>query len=240
MAKKSVLGMILTVFVTFGVFAIPDEFKISLGVGSYSTYDSGDRAVFHNGDLVFGYQKPYAGVGGYLFLDAAFAELSFGYFSGIEKSYDVIYMLVNPSPVAGINSSYELTGIDIGIMGKLPFLISSSVLLYPLLGISYQAILTLDTYYSREVYEPSDFSAFWIKFGGGMDSFVSGNIFIRFGIIFGMRIPSKFDNDMADLIHDYITENFGSSHQYKRDSGIFATAMTVSGLETKLAIGYRF
>lgn len=234
MAKKSLLVLVLVVIVTTVAFAGP-EFKLSLGAGGYFASDFGGGAEWESGSWRIAYETPYAGGGGFLFLDATFVELSFGFFtgSGTMRSVADIGALGSYSLEAG----YSLTGLDIGLMGKYPFIISPKFSIFPLLGINYRTILNLKDEDGNESNEPGDLSVLWMKLGGGLDYFFSDNIFLRFGVSYGIRLPNQYDEEMSDFLKEYIDAQGISNPD---SSGPSWGPRLGHGLEVKLAVGFSF
>jgi hypothetical protein len=235
MVKKIVLFFIMAVFVIGSVFAVP-EFKFSIGVGGYFTNDFGGGAQWKSGDWRIASETPNISGGGFLFFDVTFAELSFGFFTGsqtLKNLWD--YGSVG---YTSEEREYRITGFDISLMGKYPLItINSQLAVFPLYGFSYRPIIDLKykNIYTVDDYE--DFNALWFRLGGGMDYFFTGNIFLRFGLTYGYRFPSNYDNNMVEFFDWYILE-FGISNP---DSNTARTAPRIGhGLEIKLAIGYRF
>ena len=74
---------------------------------------------------------------------------------------------------------------------------------------------------------PSDFSALWIQFGGGVDYSFTSNIFLRCELLYGIRIANNFENDTVKIMKDIPVY----------DS---AKPLPGHGLTIKLAIGWRF
>ncbi|MDR0443229.1 MAG: porin family protein [Treponema sp.] len=106
--------------------------------------------------------------GGYAFLDLTYAEISFGIGSSTWKDYST-------------------TNLDISLLGKYPFWINDNLSVFPLLGIEYDIALA-HYYKGKEVKDLGDFSALWFKLGGGTDFYFTDNVFLRFGVLFGMDL----------------------------------------------------
>ena len=233
MAKKGLLVLILATIVVMGTYAAPPDFRISIGGGGYFTSDFGGGAEWESGSWRMAYETPYAGGGGFLFFDLTYVELSFGLFTGGGDMRSVVDMGSLGSDSASFE--YSLTGIDIGIMGKYPFVLNSKLSLFPLLGINYRNILTLKDEEGNEADEPGDYSTFWIKLGGGLDYSFADNIFLRFGLTYGMRFPNQFEEYLFEYIDEYTND---ISNPDSRSSSI--GPRQGHGLEIKLAVGFRF
>jgi hypothetical protein len=221
MRKTGLLVLVLAAFAAAGAFALP-EFKISAGAGGYFTSDFGGGVEASMGGYTMSVKTPYAGGGGFAFLDATYAELSLGFFGGGGTS--------KTEMPAGFGSSEEIdfsiTGLDIGLLGKYPFAVSDKLTVFPLLGITYRVMLSVKEKESGIEYDdPGDFSALWFKLGGGLDYSFTDALFLRGDLLYGLRLANKMEKDMIDDM-DY--------------PGADTKALLGHGLEVKLAIGYRF
>jgi len=172
MTRKGLLVLVLAVFAAGGAFA-----QISFGVGGFFGNDFGvgfEMSYSIYGTQVSGkYEYPYNGGGAYVFFDAAYVEASFGFFSGSGSR--------KQTATSGGNSQTDsvdrtLTSLNIGLLGKYPIAINDSLLLFPLLGINYQIVLSTQIdgkdYEKRASGEdagPGDFSALWFQLGAGVD-----------------------------------------------------------------------
>jgi opacity protein-like surface antigen len=219
--KKLLLALALMAIVVMGAYA--QSFGISAGAGGYFVSDFGggmkDKEV---GGDVYTVEYPYAGGGGFAFVDLTYAELSFGYFSStINYEFKFNGTVTN-------NYEYSMTGIDIGIMGKYPIAFGSNLTVYPLVGINYRIALSVTNEKTGLAYtEPGDWSALWFKFGGGLDYSFANNIFVRFGLTYGIRLQNQRETDLVDNYKKW----------YPTDT---VTARLGHGLEVRLAVGYAF
>ena len=112
-------------------------------------------------------------------------------------------------------------------MLKYPFSVNSKFTIFPLLGTTYRAIFLLKLN-DEETEGASDLNAFWLKFGLGFDCFFTNNVFLRTGIVYGIRHKNKFESDMIDIL---ISLGEGL---------VRADKLLGHGLEIKLAVGYAF
>jgi hypothetical protein len=206
-------------------------FSLSAGAGGYIGGDFGGGAEASVGDS---YKTtaalPYFGGGGYLFLDATYAELSFGIYGGGGKAKQTM-------EIDGESESHEtdmsITNLNIGLLGKYPFAINDKLLVFPLLGIDYQ--ITTAVKIDGKDYEgfdgdggPGDFSALWFKLGGGLDCAITSKAYLRCEALYGIRLANKAESDMKDQM----SEGSGGSADTKTLLG--------HGLTVKLAVGYKF
>jgi hypothetical protein len=225
MMKKTFFVFVLATFVVGGIFAMP-EFRFSIGAGGFFTSDFGggvEASVSGFGNIG-NIKTPYAGGGGFVFLDATFVEFSLGFF-GIggtweEKEYVTIS-----------NAKYDFSGagLDIGLLGKYPFVISEQLTLFPFLGISYRTIFSVKLD-GKKSDDPGDLSALWFKFGGGLDYYFTEKIFLRAGILYGIRLSNEFEKDMVNIF-----KSLGSQNSLR----VNAETLLGHGIDIKLAIGFR-
>jgi hypothetical protein len=207
MAKRSLMVLVLAALVAAGgVFA--QNIALSAGGGGLIGGDFGG-GVEASGTKI---ETPYFGGGGFAFFDATYAELSLAISGNGGKfktsgSGDVDFSLVN---------------LNIGLLGKYPFAINDTLSFFPLLGIDYQVTLSAKQG-DNEVDEPGDFSALWIKFGGGVDYSITESLYLRLDALYGIRLANKFENDMKDNI-----------------PGADVKPLLGHGLTVKVGVGYKF
>jgi hypothetical protein len=224
--KKLVLLLVLAAVVAGGVFALP-ELKLSAGAGGYFTSDFGGGVEISSEgeEQTQAIKTPYAGGGGFAFVDLTYAELSLGFFSG---GGAVKYEFAGQSN----ESDMSYTGLDIGLLGKYPVAINEQLSVFPLLGITYRVVLSAkgedgNQYKNSDGEDaPGDFSALWVKLGGGLDFSFTDSIYLRGGLLYGLRLANAYENDWVDAYADY--------------PGVDAKTLLGHGLEVKIAVGYRF
>jgi len=227
MAKRGLLVLVLAAVVAGGAFA---QISFSVGGGGFIGGDFGGGAEASESGVKFTMETPHFGGGGYIFVDATYAELSLGIFGG---SGDFKQTVSYGGYSESSNEKYSLTSFNIGLLGKYPFQLGDNLTLFPLLGIDYQVVLSVKDKNGDEVEDEdgnkmaSDYSSLWFKFGAGMDYAFTSNIFLRGEFLYGIRIPNKAENDMVSMAKDYM----GFSN---------AKTRLGHGLTVRLAIGYRF
>jgi hypothetical protein len=224
--KKLVLLSVLAAFTAAGAFAI------SAGAGGYFTSDFGGGAE----SSLVSVKTPYAGGGGFAFLDLTYAELSFGFFGGGGTSKMKITIpgvtiggvsIVEPTEVK-TEGKTSISGLDIGLLGKFPIAIGKKLSVFPLLGITYRVVLSendkdgkkVKNFAGKEI-DPGDFSALWFKGGAGLDVSLTDKLYLRGGLLYGLRAANKFENDLLDT----------------KAANIILLG---HGLDATLAVGYRF
>jgi hypothetical protein len=101
-----------------------------------------------------------------------------------------------------------------------------------MLGLTYRVILSVKDEDGNTIKNsdgddaPGDFSALWFKLGGGVDFSFTDHIYLRGGLLYGLRLPNKYENDTKDL--------------YDKMPGVDVKTLLGHGLEVKIAVGYKF
>ena len=238
MVKKGLLVLALAAFAAGGVFGQDEDEKpkkglISAGVGGFFGSDFGGGAeaskTVSGTEIKMNTKMPYFGGGGFVFLDATYAELSLGFFGGSGKVKQTI------EGIPGMSSSSEadvsIMNFNIGLLGKYPIGISEKLTVFPLLGIEYDVCLSAKTGGSK-VDKPGDFSALWFKLGGGVDYDLTEKIYLRFEALYGLRLKNKFEKDTETA--------YSALFQSSRISDPETKTLLGHGLTAKIAAGFRF
>jgi len=142
---------------------------------------------------------PYGGFGAYLFADAMYAEVFFGYSSGggnwesTNTDHDNLPKM-------------ERSYLHIGVTMKYPFG-AGWVKFSPLIGLDYDLSIggTIkhadnDNYVfngKNERLGSNAFSAMWVRIGGGLDFDVSRSVYLRSEFLYGMRTANDWEHDAA-------------------------------------------
>ena len=174
----------------------PSRIRISAGAGVFMPRDFGGGASWGNGERV---AMPYGGFGAYLFADAMYAEVFFGYSSGGgEWESDNTY----PDRLPEMERSY----LHAGIIVKYPFGVGA-VKLSPLIGLDYDLSIggtiknaDKDNYVfngKNERLSSNALSAMWVRIGGGLDFDVSRRVYLRSEFLYGMRTANDWEHDAA-------------------------------------------
>ncbi|GHU12238.1 hypothetical protein FACS1894161_0020 [Spirochaetia bacterium] len=179
--------------------------------------------------------------GAYGFFDATFAEV----FADI--SFGSLNYTVNGTYGSQSFKDKEAKGsaviLTIGLLGKFPFQLTPKFSLFPLLGAEYQIYLSSDPkmygynqigedvertmrYPDGAIISKGDFNATWFRAGGGMDFSITGALYIRAELLYGLRLVSKVETDY--------------SAQWKKWYGGKSETSLGHGGQVKIAVGYRF
>jgi len=169
---------------------------VSMGAGGVITGGYGGGIEWDNRERV---AMPYSAVGAYLYLDAVYTELFFGYHAG-----DGTWESPNaPNPQDLPNMPRSC--INIGVFAKYPFDIANGALkFFPLLGLDYEMSVSGSIKYSnRDGEYPFDgvnkrpgvnaLSSLWFKTGGGIDLALGRILYVRSEIIYGLRPANSFE-----------------------------------------------
>jgi opacity protein-like surface antigen len=206
----------------------PSAFRLSLGAGgalnaNFSTWFVDKDAP---GDL-YPYNSSSLGTAPYLFLDLKYVEANIGF--GIGKTGD--FHSDNPLE-RNPNFPARTLSLRGGVYLKLPFTLSNRFTLYPLLGAEYELFLAAFKNDDRDAKFPTGasnqntdpleaLSAVSFKLGAGLDTLLTDHLFLRTELLYGLRLPNKFE-------------------QYQDDVYTNVESKLFHGGDFKVAIGYRF
>jgi opacity protein-like surface antigen len=206
----------------------PSAFMLSLGVGgalnaNFSTWFVDKDAP---GDL-YRYNSSSLGTAPYLFLDLKYVEVNIGL--GIGKTGN--FHSKNP---LDSNSNFPAKTLSLrgGVYLKLPFTLSNRFTLYPLAGAEYELFLAAFKDDDRDAKFPTSasnqnagpleaLSTVSFKLGAGLDTFLTDHWFLRTELLYGLRLPNKFERYQDDVYTDVNSKLF-------------------HGGDFKIAVGYRF
>jgi opacity protein-like surface antigen len=225
---KKIVMLLALIAISTAVFAQETSFRPSLGIGG--SLDANFSTWFVDKDVpgdLYRYNSSSLGVAPYLFLDLKYAELNLGL--GLGKTGD--FKSANPF-AANPNFPAETLSLRGGAYFKLPFSLSNMFTLYPLLGAEYELFLAARKDDDRDAKFPISsgtqdakpieaLSTVSFKTGIGLDTFFTDNIFLRTELLYGIRVPNKFEKYQADVYTDVNSKLF-------------------HGGDFKIAIGYRF
>jgi hypothetical protein len=174
--------------------------------------------LFYAGDLAGGLQwdggagilaMPYHSGGAYIFFDAKYLSISIGGSQSVGKWETPNN--VNPDYLPNTSRTSAVVGAAI----KYPNLISADIYagdaeckltFYPIIGFDYDfpTYAALEFNNNAYVFDGGDgrynadaLSALWVKFGGGIDAYLTERLFIRAELLYGARTPNTFESEKA-------------------------------------------
>jgi hypothetical protein len=247
MAKKAILFAAVIWVCGTALFA-QEEVKsrkplFGIGVGGFIGGDSGgggaEGKVSAGGhSLSIKYETPYSGGGGFAFFDTTYLELTLGIYSGEGK----MTLTVKESPGDDISATVDMSivNFNIGLLGKCPLILNQKLSIFPLFGFEYDIRLSAKDEDGNEYKDadgndsPGDFSALWIKLGGGLDFSFTEKIYLRSEVLYGVRLSNKFETDLKNTFDEAFTE--------LKNAGAYVDTKILDGhgLTAKLALGYKF
>lgn len=231
--------VIMTLCLLLGTAASAADFSMSLGggfefFGNWTTADTEGEldpvkypAIFIESDQ----EIADLNYGGFLFFDAAYAELFISVCGGSTKLNATNYLDAGYGPIAPQKSYSKTTSsMNIGILGKYPFVLNKFTL-YPLAGVSYQIFFSGDygdeyTNEAKVKTKASDFNTLWFHVGGGVNYELPKSLYVKFEALYGFKlIATKYDTRSDDFVD--------SVQDGKRTSG------WVNGFTARIGIGYK-
>jgi hypothetical protein len=200
---------------------------------------------------------PYYGGGAHLFFDFTYAELSVGYFSGVgawtlEAKMNPIppnlILLANSLGIAipeipvgdyswEINSSFS--SLNVSLLGKYPVAVSESVILFPAAGIDYQWCLAGNSKSDLGGDEEwgddaGSYNALYFKFGAGLDVGISGKLFLRSELLYGVRLANRAEAELVNTLKT--TLGLGDMNL---DDYVTSETRMGHGLTFKIGVGFK-
>jgi hypothetical protein len=163
----------------------------SIGGGAFLTSDLGGGLSWGNGEKI---AMPYYGGGGYIFFDAAYAELFAGYSmgGGYWKSADTKRSDSLPN--------MQRSCVNIGILAKYP-IGAGRMKLFPLFGIDFEASISGERVYDygKTIEMEKSTSALWARVGAGADVGVGEHVYLRLEALYGARIANDYEKDRKEV-----------------------------------------
>ena len=197
--------------------------EISVGAGGIIAGGYGGGMAWPDGSRV---KMPYTAVGVYLFFDAVYAEMFFGYISGNGKWESP--NVADPQNLPNMPRTY----INAGLFAKYPFSFFERIKLFPLLGLDYEMSISGKLKYANSddyVFdgandhpEANSLSSLWFKLGGGIDFDMGKTVYLRSELIYGLRAANSFEHFCADRLQSETWAEFGQ------------------GVAVKIGVGARF
>ena len=248
MVKKGLLVLALAALAAGGASAQDEEegskggkFRLSAGVGGFVSSDFGGGMEASATVPVLGAfesttKVPYFGGGGFVFFDAAYAELTLGVFHGGGKMKSTTTLGGQSVPTMP-NTEVDISGtyLNIGLLGKYPFALSNKLSLFPLLGLEYDVCLSVKKEGAGSDQtdgSAGDYNMLWFKLGAGVDFDLTEKIYLRFEALYGIRLEAEFEKDMVSAAKAQAAS--------MNIAGADVNARLGHGLTAKLAVGYQF
>jgi hypothetical protein len=225
-----------------GLYAL--DFSLSAGGGPFLGYTfnrytlEGDSS---EGESVKSVQSlDRFDFGGFVFVDATYAELSVSLQSGSGTYRETM------DNVDFKGMEYE-TMLGFSLMGKYPVVLNKRWSLFPMAGVEYLialvqrrqpdggkvvdrtgGTLASDLDKNEHPYPLSAWNALLVKIGAGADCVLNRYIFLRGEFLYGFRLQTKYETGALEMAKDML--NISSPRYY----GL------TSGPSLKIAVGYRF
>ena len=189
-------------------------------------------------------------IGAYLFFDAAYAELTVNIRHGFNAYKENAVILQGGSTQIDREGTGSETMLGFTLLGKYPFRLNNSFLIYPLAGIEYQIALAekrkpdggkehnrtsgITEFDDTRKYSLSTWNSFFIDIGAGMDFYFRSPFYFRAEFIYSFRLITNYERAAIN----YLKEEFGISQpKLFADPGMRGLT---HGPELRLALGYRF
>jgi len=190
MAKKGLLVLVLAAVVAGGAFAQMPSLEFSAGGGF--VFDGGRVGGMSGGGLDDNLN--HIGFGGFLFLDATFAELAISFMGGPAlANWEFSEYGVSESG----SESGSFTALDFSLVGKFPIALGGgNMTVFPMLGIGYSVVLSS---IDDEEFSASDLSTFRITLGAGADFDINENLFFRASVLGYYRFAPSLYRDFANF-----------------------------------------
>jgi hypothetical protein len=180
---------------------------ISVGAGGVMSLGFGGGVTWPDGGRI---KMPYSGGGAYLYLDASYTEMFFGYTSGNGR-------WESPNSADPENLPYMPRAcINAGLFAKFPFTLYGGVKLFPLFGLDYEASISgkiKNPDGSEYIFDGADdrpdanaLSSLWFKAGAGIDFGMGKTMYLRSEFIYGVRAANTFESLCADRIQEVWAE----------------------------------
>ncbi|MDR2692870.1 MAG: hypothetical protein LBB74_01480 [Chitinispirillales bacterium] len=239
--RKAIVGV--AVGLALGAVSAVSAVDLSVGGGGVFAGDWGGGFMGLSGKDDDGKNRsqtvPWVGGGLNVFFDAQYAEVGVGLTFGggnPQVTYDG-----KTEKEEDVNISF--TSLNIGVLGKYPIALSDAMTLFPAVGIDYALMLSATSKYDDGeekseqkldgkdgVPKAGDFSALWIKFGVGADVALTGQLFLRPELLYGIRLANKYESDSVDEIKKS-AEEYGEKVDISPALG--------HGLTVKVGLGFR-
>lgn len=246
--KKTILVLVCALWPVLAAFSGDNPF--SAGVGGLVGLDI-NRYTFTSRTLSIGQDNTQVNYGGFVFLDARWAEIAVSVQGGsgrYAESMEAGYFVLPPLAGAGRETVFGFS-----LFGKYPFGLSSGLSVFPMIGLEYRVALAekrredglswrsrnngasggsgWDLDKNGRPYSLSAWNALWLHIGAGADFYFRDNFFLRGEFLYGFRLRTKYEEGFMDMVTDIILP--------QTDQNLRRTGLT-SGPVLKIAAGYKF
>jgi len=245
--KKLICAVFMCMACATAVFALP-ELRFSAGAGGilgghFTRYNLQARGPAAN---MSAYQTMNQfDYGLFAFFDATFVTLGLIIQTGRNNFDESVYIDGTWNPDESRSGQGWETGLGISLLGRWPFRLNERVTVFPLIGIDYIISLVQrrsDEYgliYNRDdglreadkdgnAFRLSDWNAFIIRVGGGVEFDLTNRIFLRSDLLYGIRLMTVWERKNLDFMRNF------SGDSSPRLGGLS------SGPSVRLSAGWRF
>jgi hypothetical protein len=212
--KKYILSLFILITLASSVFSFELP-PLSFGGGFefFGNWTTASTEFEQSADVIFvktNEEIEDLNYGGFLFLDATYAELFISVYGGsntLTSTQDI-----KSPPIAGGNRTdsrtFEKSGASMtfGLLGKYPFKLNKFTI-SPLLGLSYQIFFSGDygDDYTAVVIKTkaSDFNTLWLHAGADVNYDLSDKLYIKAEALYGIKsAPTAYDLKNTKFIED--------------------------------------
>ena len=222
---KKIIFIFLSCTLPSSIFAL--DFPLGVGAGSLLGYTftrytiEGSQYGFPNTTIRSTQDMDRFDYGGFLFFDAKYAVFSV-ILQGGKNSYkeQIFQDRVVLSQFDGAGTGSEMS-LGFSLLGKYPITINERIIWFPMFGVEYHIALlqrrqpdgdrvhdrtkgTLieDLDKNQNPYPLSAWNSWWINVGAGFDYELTELLFLRGELLFGFRLPTKYEMGSLKMIKD--------------------------------------
>jgi opacity protein-like surface antigen len=202
------LGIACALARAASAFELP-PFSLSAGGGLVQAFEPGGGGEWDVSGKTYDLKTSWMAGGAFGLFDAVYAEISLGFIAGsLTTQYDRSAFQNLRDEDSGF-----IMALSAGILGKFPFAVSDTVTVFPLAGIEFLPVLSAKDSKWDDILDPvtstasrrgnvsaGDLSSLDVRFGGGVDFHISGGLFLRGEILYGVRLATKFEDDVKDYM----------------------------------------
>ncbi|MDR2479559.1 MAG: hypothetical protein LBD48_09640 [Treponema sp.] len=249
-------GCILAVFaIVFAHSAFAVEFTLGGGVGAlmgglFTRYTLTAKGSINNNpaDILSTQEVDQLNFGGFLFLDATWAEVSFSVQGGSNTWTEAMNAksgsaIVMPDNITTGTGSEMMLGFT--VLGKYPIALNEQFTFYPLAGVELQlAVFEYRQRFGREPYDRTDgvmeadkdgnpcgismWNSFLIDIGTGLDFYFHAPLYLKAELVYAFRLQTFYEVDALEQAKVLV-----SAPEPK-------LAGLTSGPALKIGLGWRF